>query len=491
MDVDIALLGGFSVAVDGCPVPRCTWSRRGAASLVKLLALADGRRLHREQVIDALWPGLPVDAAGPRLHKAAHYARRALGDVPDALLLRQDQVVLLPDRQVSVDSIEFERLGRAALAAGVGGRRRGGAGGVRRAAAARGPLRVVGRGAARDASAPARGPAAPWPGAGRSCSGRGPDRRGGPPRPDPRARRAWRRRAALRQLERMDQALRRELGTVPSDAMRTAARRAHAAADRARTGRAAGRAGSWDATTWATTSASGWTGPTPDAAPACWSPGSPGVGKTAMLDLRGVPRRRARLADRPWRRLGRRGLLALRAGAGGVRGPLPPAPGAARRAGRRVQRRDRARAGRPRDQLERRGRATSASSSPSAELLRLAASGHGLLLVVDDVHEADEASLRLLHYLARCAVGEPVVIALAHATRGRPGAARGRTEPGRARRRLRRRAGAARPRPATRRLVADRFPELDPAQVDEIWAGRGGLPFRVVELARSAAERRP
>ena len=52
----------------------------------------------------------------------------------------------------------------------------------------------------------------------------------------------------------------------------------------------------------------------------------------------------------------------------------------------------------------------------AAELVRLAAAGHGLLLVVDDVHEADEASMRLLHYLARCAWTEPVLVLLA----GRP-----------------------------------------------------------------------
>ena len=34
--------------------------RRDAASLVKLLALADGHRRHREQVIDALWPDVSV-----------------------------------------------------------------------------------------------------------------------------------------------------------------------------------------------------------------------------------------------------------------------------------------------------------------------------------------------------------------------------------------------------------------------------------------------
>ena len=42
-------------------------------------ALAPGHRLHREQVVEALWPG-PCRSmpSGPRLHKAAHYARRAL-----------------------------------------------------------------------------------------------------------------------------------------------------------------------------------------------------------------------------------------------------------------------------------------------------------------------------------------------------------------------------------------------------------------------------
>ena len=35
---------------------------------------------------------------------------------------------------------------------------------------------------------------------------------------------------------------------------------------------------------------------------------------------------------------------------------------------------------------------------------------HGLLLTVDDVHDADEASLRLLHYLARATLDERVAI---------------------------------------------------------------------------------
>lgn len=78
MTVEIRLLGPFEVRLDGVPVPPVAWSRRDAAALVKVLALARDHRLHREQVMDRLWPDLAVSEAAPRLHKAAHFARRAL-----------------------------------------------------------------------------------------------------------------------------------------------------------------------------------------------------------------------------------------------------------------------------------------------------------------------------------------------------------------------------------------------------------------------------
>src|SRR6188472_3502235 len=109
MSVQVKLLGGFGVAVDGTPVAADVWGRRQAAQLVQLLALARDRRMHREQVIDALWPGLSPDTAAPRLHKAAHYARRALDDA-DAVVLRQELVGLYPGRDdVEVDVHEFTR----------------------------------------------------------------------------------------------------------------------------------------------------------------------------------------------------------------------------------------------------------------------------------------------------------------------------------------------------------------------------------------------
>src|SRR5438270_7795894 len=117
MDVEIRLLGEFGVAVDGTAIPEGAWSRRQAAALVKLLALAPGRRMLRDQVLDALWPDVRSTAA-PRLHKAAHYARRALGgDESSAVVLRDDLVCLLPTAQVSVDVDRFRAVASAALAA--------------------------------------------------------------------------------------------------------------------------------------------------------------------------------------------------------------------------------------------------------------------------------------------------------------------------------------------------------------------------------------
>jgi hypothetical protein len=53
--ITVTLLGGFGAAVDGEPVPERAWRLKKARELVKLLALAPGHRLHREQAMDVLW----------------------------------------------------------------------------------------------------------------------------------------------------------------------------------------------------------------------------------------------------------------------------------------------------------------------------------------------------------------------------------------------------------------------------------------------------
>jgi predicted ATPase/DNA-binding SARP family transcriptional activator len=113
--VVVRLMGGFEVTVDGVHVPAAAWRRRSASDLVGLLALQRARRLRREQVIDALWPDLLVDEAAPRLHKAAHFARSALGD-RGAVVAAGDFVALFPDADVTVDVDAFDAAAEAARA---------------------------------------------------------------------------------------------------------------------------------------------------------------------------------------------------------------------------------------------------------------------------------------------------------------------------------------------------------------------------------------
>jgi DNA-binding SARP family transcriptional activator len=77
-DVRIRLLGDFRVSVGARTVEQNEWRLRKAAALVKLLALAPGHRLHREQAMDLLWPDLGKKAAPNNLRQALHAARRVL-----------------------------------------------------------------------------------------------------------------------------------------------------------------------------------------------------------------------------------------------------------------------------------------------------------------------------------------------------------------------------------------------------------------------------
>jgi DNA-binding SARP family transcriptional activator len=113
--VAITLLGRFEVIVDGAATPERCWQRRSAAALVKVLALTPGHRLHREQVIDMLWPDDTPAEAAPKLHKAAHYARRAAGR-HDTVVLRNDIVHLFPNAELIVDAMVFDELSRRAIA---------------------------------------------------------------------------------------------------------------------------------------------------------------------------------------------------------------------------------------------------------------------------------------------------------------------------------------------------------------------------------------
>jgi DNA-binding SARP family transcriptional activator/tetratricopeptide (TPR) repeat protein len=482
--VDITLLGRFQVRLDGRPVPDAAWTRRQAAGLVKILALAPRRQLHRDQVLDALWPDVPVDEAGPRLHKAAHYARRALG--PGSLVLRSENVLLFPDQSVSVDAIRFSELGVDASDPVTA---------AKAIEAYSGPLLPADR---YDAWAvrprerlellrvrllrladrlveivdadPADGPAQLALMREHAAQG---DRR-----------------AALRQFERMEHALHRELGVGPSDeaiALRDALLHEDSG------GRPAagpvtliGRAGQTATLLRLLDEAAQGRGRT------VFLAGAAGTGKSTMVSwLRG------QVSGRGWRT--GHGVASAIEGAWPYAPVLEALADLSRRHPTLLDGLD----DRCREDIDRAlsggshsGRTLAWRGDGShqrlflavAELVRLAAAGPGLLLAVDDMHEADEASLRLLHYLARSCLTERLVIVLGH--RRQPV-----TEAFEQVRTSLLGRGAAVDVPLgpldradTGSLAAHVQPGLTPAQGERIWDISGGLPFAIVELARTRAD---
>ncbi|MGA9161095.1 MAG: BTAD domain-containing putative transcriptional regulator [Actinomycetota bacterium] len=110
----IQLLGRFSVAVDAAPIPGDAWRSRRAADVVKLLALAPDHRIHRAQVMEALWPESDPEASGSNLRKALHFARRALGD-EQAIVNDRGVLVLHSDGGVETDVERFETAAQLGL----------------------------------------------------------------------------------------------------------------------------------------------------------------------------------------------------------------------------------------------------------------------------------------------------------------------------------------------------------------------------------------
>jgi DNA-binding SARP family transcriptional activator len=119
--LEVRLLGGFSVSIDGVELAAERWPSLRAAQLVQLLGLAPHHRLTRDRVIDALWPQLGPDAGAANLRKAAHHARQALGR-HDSVLLQGGEVLLWARGRVDVDVEHFERLAAAALTMPAGSR---------------------------------------------------------------------------------------------------------------------------------------------------------------------------------------------------------------------------------------------------------------------------------------------------------------------------------------------------------------------------------
>lgn len=118
--LSMRLLGGFHVQRADTARAVSDWQRRSAKTLTKLLATCPGHTLHREQVLDILWPGVDLESALNSLGKALHAARRAFEpDLPrrmDSAYLRlTDAMLTLDTEHVVIDADRFEQLAEHAL----------------------------------------------------------------------------------------------------------------------------------------------------------------------------------------------------------------------------------------------------------------------------------------------------------------------------------------------------------------------------------------
>ncbi|MGH3086169.1 MAG: hypothetical protein ACRDSJ_02475, partial [Rubrobacteraceae bacterium] len=100
--VRIWMLGGFRTSVGRHVVGMGDWRGRKAASLVKLLALSEKHRLHREEAVALLWPDLDAKGAANNFHRTLHFARRVLGS--GSLPLRDGLLSLCPESPLWVDA---------------------------------------------------------------------------------------------------------------------------------------------------------------------------------------------------------------------------------------------------------------------------------------------------------------------------------------------------------------------------------------------------
>ena len=94
-DVRIEMLGHVRVVFEDREIIESDWLSRRAQELVALLALADGHRLARDEVIEQLWPHLGAEAGAANLRQGSPPCPAGVDD-PAAIVLRSGRVELFP-----------------------------------------------------------------------------------------------------------------------------------------------------------------------------------------------------------------------------------------------------------------------------------------------------------------------------------------------------------------------------------------------------------
>ncbi len=118
----IHLLGQFLVYISGRTLPESAIKGRKARSLLKLVALQRHGQIVRDQAMDVLWPDLDAASAAAQLYKALHHIRKAFTtyseEAGEWIEITDDLVRLVPPCGVATDIVRFEQTARSGLLGG-------------------------------------------------------------------------------------------------------------------------------------------------------------------------------------------------------------------------------------------------------------------------------------------------------------------------------------------------------------------------------------
>lgn len=119
----VQTFGPFRVWRQGQEIERGSWGREKALHLFQLLVSHREQPLHRDQIIEELWPESPTSAATTGLRVALSALRSALEPAraarADSLFIRRDgdTILLATEAGIRIDADEFQSLLRQARAA--------------------------------------------------------------------------------------------------------------------------------------------------------------------------------------------------------------------------------------------------------------------------------------------------------------------------------------------------------------------------------------
>ncbi len=119
--LQIYLLGSFRLTVEGIAVSNAAWQKRKAKLLIQILALQPSRGLHREELMEMLFPEMDSKTAEANLHRVLYAARQAIepnrGSYASSkyLITERRQIKLTAESNLWIDAKEFEHCGREGL----------------------------------------------------------------------------------------------------------------------------------------------------------------------------------------------------------------------------------------------------------------------------------------------------------------------------------------------------------------------------------------